>query len=190
MFVQLTFEMSTVPGQQYSFSTHKKMFLWKCRNFWDRKCLDPNGTLTPQLSDSCQMFWPFRLSGQTFSISCFWTLAHKSMHQAEANEEPLRNSYPSAITCRPWATNPRDHHMHITVTWERPETNRNRNLHHWKQICCVKLKLNCYPWLGIFWICCLTLIHQSPTGRWLIVAGRLQCMCDFCLILIRFYVPW
>ena len=66
------------------------------------------------------------------------------------------------------------------VIWERPQTNNDRKLHHWKQICCIELKWICCPW-GIFWICCLPLIHQSPTGRWLIVAGRYQCMCDFCL---------
>ena len=38
--VKLTFEMLTVRGQQHSFSTHERVFLWKCQRFWDRKCLD------------------------------------------------------------------------------------------------------------------------------------------------------
>ena len=45
----LTFEMLTVRGQQHSFSTHERMFLWKCRSFWDRNCLDLRGTWTPNL---------------------------------------------------------------------------------------------------------------------------------------------
>ena len=46
---KLTFDMLTVRGQQHSFSTHERMFLWKCRSFWDRKCLDLRGTRTPDL---------------------------------------------------------------------------------------------------------------------------------------------
>ena len=29
--------MLTARRQQYSFSTHERMFLWKCQFFWDRK---------------------------------------------------------------------------------------------------------------------------------------------------------
>ena len=47
--VKLAFEMLTVRGQQHSFSTHERMFLWKCQSFWDRKCLDRKGTRTPYL---------------------------------------------------------------------------------------------------------------------------------------------
>ena len=144
-------------------NNERKFVVESCKT-WIFICLSPKvqrvTTNLVKLPISCVF-----IINSNFYYSCFLTLAHKSMHQAEANEEPLRNSYPLAITCRPWTTNPRDHHMHIMVTWERPQTNRDRNLHHWKQICCVKLKLNCYPWLGIFWICCLTLIHQSPSGR-------------------------
>ena len=32
--------MLTVRGQQHSFSTHERVFLWKCQRFWDRICLD------------------------------------------------------------------------------------------------------------------------------------------------------
>ena len=32
--VKLTFEMLTVRGQQHSFSTHERVFLWKCQSFW------------------------------------------------------------------------------------------------------------------------------------------------------------
>ena len=37
--VNLTFDMLTVRRQQHSFSTHERVFLWKCKSFWDRKCL-------------------------------------------------------------------------------------------------------------------------------------------------------
>ena len=47
--VKLTFDMLTVRGQQHSFSTHGRVFLWKCQSFWDRKCLDLRGTRTPNL---------------------------------------------------------------------------------------------------------------------------------------------
>ena len=36
--------MLTVRLQQHTFSTHEQVFLWKCQNFWDRKCLDLRGT--------------------------------------------------------------------------------------------------------------------------------------------------
>ena len=45
LFVNLTFEMSTLREQHHSFSTHGRMFLWKCRCFWGRKCLDPRGRI-------------------------------------------------------------------------------------------------------------------------------------------------
>ena len=47
--VKFTFEMLTVRGQQHSFSTHERMFLWKCQSFWDRKCLDLRGARTSNL---------------------------------------------------------------------------------------------------------------------------------------------
>ena len=33
--VNLTSELVTVRGQQHSFSTHERMFLWKCQSFWE-----------------------------------------------------------------------------------------------------------------------------------------------------------
>ena len=47
--VKLTFEMLAAHGQQHTFSTHERIFLWKCQSFWDRKCLDLKGTSTPSL---------------------------------------------------------------------------------------------------------------------------------------------
>ena len=41
--------MLTERGQQHSFSTHERVFLWKCQSFSDRKCLDLRGTRTPNL---------------------------------------------------------------------------------------------------------------------------------------------
>ena len=50
--VKLTFEMLTVRRQQHSFSTYEGMFLWECRSFIDRKCLDLRGTRNPNLQIS------------------------------------------------------------------------------------------------------------------------------------------
>ena len=55
--VKSTSEMLTVRGQQHSFSTPERMFLWKYRCFWDRNCLELRGTRNPQPSDSCRMLW-------------------------------------------------------------------------------------------------------------------------------------
>ena len=41
--VKYTIEILTVRGQQQSFSTNVRMFLWMCQSFWDRKCLDLRG---------------------------------------------------------------------------------------------------------------------------------------------------
>ena len=41
--------MLTVRGQQLSFSTHERVFLWKCQSFWGRKCLDLRWTRNPNL---------------------------------------------------------------------------------------------------------------------------------------------
>ena len=48
-FLKLTFHMLTVSGQQYTFSTHERMFLWNYQSFWDRKCLDLRVIRTPDL---------------------------------------------------------------------------------------------------------------------------------------------
>ena len=40
--------MLTVRRQQHSFSTHERVFLRKCKSFWDRKCLDMRVTRTPK----------------------------------------------------------------------------------------------------------------------------------------------
>ena len=49
---KLTFEMLTVRGQHW-FSAHQLMFLWKCRSFRGRKCLDPN----IQIHAECSNHW-------------------------------------------------------------------------------------------------------------------------------------
>ena len=46
---KVKFEMLAVLGQTHSFSTHERVFLWKCQNVWDRKCLDLRGTRSPTL---------------------------------------------------------------------------------------------------------------------------------------------
>ena len=55
--VKLPFEMSTVCGQQHSFSTHERVFLWKSQSFWDRKCLDLRGTRPPTFGSNLTCDW-------------------------------------------------------------------------------------------------------------------------------------
>ena len=45
--VKSTFEMLTMCGQKHSFSTHERMFLWKCQYFWTGKYLDLRGLEPP-----------------------------------------------------------------------------------------------------------------------------------------------
>ena len=47
--VQLLFELLNVRGQRHFFSTHERIFLWKCQGFLDKKYLDLSGTRTPNL---------------------------------------------------------------------------------------------------------------------------------------------
>ena len=77
--VKLTFEMLTVRGQQHSFLTHKRVFLWKCQYFWDRKCLDLRGTRTPNLRIHAECFNLLSYQGQTFAVPCFehWLWWHR-----------------------------------------------------------------------------------------------------------------
>ena len=69
--VKLTFELLTVHGQQHSFSTHERMFLWKCQSFWDRKCLDLRGTRTPKFRIYAECSNHLSYQGQTFAVPCF-----------------------------------------------------------------------------------------------------------------------
>ena len=43
----LTFEISTVHKKIIHFFSHERVFLWTCRSFWDRKCLDLRGIQFP-----------------------------------------------------------------------------------------------------------------------------------------------
>ena len=54
-------------GQQHSFSTHERVFLWK---FWDRKCLDLRGSRTPNLRIHAKCSNLVSYQGQTFAVSC------------------------------------------------------------------------------------------------------------------------
>ena len=56
--------------QQHSFSTHERMFLWKCQSFWDRKCFDQRGTRTPNLRIHAECSNHLSYQGQTFAVSC------------------------------------------------------------------------------------------------------------------------
>ena len=62
--VKLTFEMLTVCVQQHSFSTHERMYLWICRSFWDRKCLDLRGIL----SFDCQSIYNITCPGRALAL--------------------------------------------------------------------------------------------------------------------------
>ena len=67
--------MLTVCGQQHSFSTHERVYLWKCQSFWDREYLDLKGTRTPNLRIHAECSNILSYQGQTFASPCFWTLA-------------------------------------------------------------------------------------------------------------------
>ena len=69
--VKLTFEMLTVRGQQHPFSTHERVFLWKCQSVWDRKCLDLRGTRTPNLRIHVECSNLLSYQGHTFAVPCF-----------------------------------------------------------------------------------------------------------------------
>ena len=73
--VKLTFEILTVRGHQHSFSTHERVFLWKCQRFWDRKCLNLRRTRTPNLRIHAECSNLLSYQGQTFAVPCFLTLA-------------------------------------------------------------------------------------------------------------------
>ena len=73
--VKLTFDMLTLRVQQHSFSTHERVFLWKCQSFWDRKCLDLRGTRTPNFRIHAECSNLLSYQGQTFAVPCFLTLA-------------------------------------------------------------------------------------------------------------------
>ena len=81
--VKLTFEMLTVRGQQHSFSTHERVFLWKCQSFRNRKCLDLRGTRIPNQRIHAECSNLLSHQGQTFAVPyfehwlwryrCFWS---------------------------------------------------------------------------------------------------------------------
>ena len=72
--LKLTFEILIVRRQPHSFATHERMFLWKCRSLWDRKCLDLRGTRTPNLRINAECSKHLIYQGQTFAVHCFWIL--------------------------------------------------------------------------------------------------------------------
>ena len=43
IFLKLSWHLVTSRGQQHSFSTYERMFLWKRESFWDRKMSRPEG---------------------------------------------------------------------------------------------------------------------------------------------------
>ena len=66
--VKTTFELFTVHRQQHSFSTHERMFLWKCQSFWDRKYLDLRGTRTTNLRIHAECSNHLSYQGQTWRV--------------------------------------------------------------------------------------------------------------------------
>ena len=69
--VKLTTKILTMRGQQHSFSTHERKFLWKCRSFRDRLCIDPRGTRTPNLRIHAEYSDYLSYQGQAFAVPCF-----------------------------------------------------------------------------------------------------------------------
>ena len=63
--------MLSVRGQQHSFSTHERVFLWKCQSFWNRKRLDLRGTRTPNLRIHAECSNLLGYQGQTYAVPCF-----------------------------------------------------------------------------------------------------------------------
>ena len=47
--VKSIFDPLTARGKQHPFSTQERMYLWKCKNFRERKYVDLRGTWTPNL---------------------------------------------------------------------------------------------------------------------------------------------
>ena len=66
--VKLTFEMLTVRGETTFISTHERMFLWKCRSFWDRNCFYLRGTRIPNLRIQAEYSNHLNYHGQTFAV--------------------------------------------------------------------------------------------------------------------------
>ena len=54
--------------QQHSFSTHERVFFWKCQSFWDRKCLDLRGDRTSNLRIHAECSNLLCYHGQTFAV--------------------------------------------------------------------------------------------------------------------------
>ena len=78
--VKSTFEMLAVRGQQHSFSTHERMFLWTCQSNWDRKCLDLRGIWTPNLWIRAECSNHLSYQGQNLWIydKAIWNLCSES----------------------------------------------------------------------------------------------------------------
>ena len=63
--------MLTLCGEQHSFSTHGRMFFWKCQCFWGRKPR-PEGDSNPNLRIHVDCSNHLRYQGQTFAVPYFW----------------------------------------------------------------------------------------------------------------------
>ena len=114
--VKLTFEMLTVLGQQHSFSTHERIFLWKCQSFWDRICLNLRGTRTPNLRTHADCSKHLSYQGQAFDVPVMhWLLFHVLSHgpltryvKSRVAHAPERfphhhgSAIPTCITTRAW----------------------------------------------------------------------------------------
>ena len=62
--------MLTVRGQKHSFSTHERMFLWKCQSFWERRCFDLRGTPNLLIHAECSNYLGYQ--GQTICCPMFF----------------------------------------------------------------------------------------------------------------------
>ena len=86
--VRLTFDMLTVRGQRHAFSTHERVFLWKCQRFWDRKCLDLRGARAPNLRIHAECSNLLSYQGKTFAVPCF-----EHMYTCMPNSVYMHNNY-------------------------------------------------------------------------------------------------
>ena len=69
---KLTCEMLILRGQQHSFSTHERMFLWKRQSFWERKSLHLRGTRNPNLWIRVECSNHLSYRGQIFAAHVFF----------------------------------------------------------------------------------------------------------------------
>ena len=66
--------MLTVRGQQHSFSTHERVFLWKCQSFWDRHVSTWGGLEPPIFGfmPNALIYWAIRARHLLSHVFEYW----------------------------------------------------------------------------------------------------------------------